>query len=83
MAEIQEVGVLGLDSIIFDEQDERTAKTIVYVIDTMNHLVAANILNGGGLNVTEKGQKMIEGFQPTLEEIEEAMAILSNAGYIS
>jgi malate/lactate dehydrogenase len=67
---------------IISEDFTREDKAIVYAIKTLNELVDKGIVNGQPFEITDKGFEMIVDFEPTDEELKEAMEKLSIAGYI-
>ncbi|MFW9871589.1 MAG: hypothetical protein ACFFG0_00640 [Candidatus Thorarchaeota archaeon] len=60
----------------------RQEKSMLFVIKTLNELVKKGILTQGGFQLSSKAEEAIKGFKPTDIEIQQAMAILKNEGYI-
>lgn len=60
---------------------ERDQKAILYVVKTLNELSDKGILKGKPIEITEKGLKEIKDFEPTNDEIQEAVKKMAVMGY--
>ncbi|MHA1701442.1 MAG: hypothetical protein ACTSWK_04150 [Promethearchaeota archaeon] len=60
----------------------RKEKTIVYTVKMLNDLVKMGIISGGALKLGENAEDIIKDFEPSQDELEEAMLLLKQQGYI-
>ena len=66
---------------MMDEDLDRIQKSILYAVKILNDLVDKGILTGKAFEVQEPlASEVLEGFEPTKEELFEAMNILAADG---
>jgi len=61
----------------------REEKCLLFAIKTLNELSEMGVLSNGGLKIDENAKIILEDFEPTTEELEKAINILKQEGYIS
>lgn len=60
----------------------RQQKAVLFVIKTLNQLVELDIMSGGNLEIDERAEALLKGFEPTSAELELATLALKREGYI-
>lgn len=60
----------------------RIEKNIIFCVKVLNELVDVGILSGKVFTISEYGLKIIENFEPKEGEMEEALNILKQHGYL-
>ena len=66
-----------------DIELNRIQKTFIYVINTLNGLVDAGIMEGKAFELSNDAYKYIEDFEPTDEEIQICVFYMKSEGYIA
>jgi predicted transcriptional regulator len=65
------------------KEHTRLELTLIWCIKYLNELVDAGIATGKPYTVTDRGEKVLEGFEPTEDEIKIALAVLRKDGVLN
>ena len=60
----------------------REELTAIWVIKYLNELVGTGVAEGKPFTVTDLGEQVIDGFEPTEEEVKAALDHFKAAGYL-
>jgi hypothetical protein len=60
----------------------RESKILLYTIKDLNEFVEKGIMEGKAFEITDEGLNVLEGFEPTEEEIKMGLQTLRDLGYL-